>query len=128
MTMRPDTGALYVGDVGWNVSEEIDVVTPGANFGWPCYEGSGETPDLTEPDFRDEQVCQDLYDAVAADTAHVVAPLWSYPHDDVSAAVTGGVFVTGTNYPAEYRDAYFFADFSRAEMWALADRRATSSS
>ncbi|MBC7922927.1 MAG: PQQ-dependent sugar dehydrogenase, partial [Ferruginibacter sp.] len=50
MSLRPGTsghapyeakpGALYVGDVGWNAREELDVVTgPGQNFGWPVFEG-----------------------------------------------------------------------------------------
>lgn len=33
-------GVLYIGDVGWNGFEEINVVTAGGqNFGWPVYEG-----------------------------------------------------------------------------------------
>ncbi len=33
-------GVLYVGDVGWNTWEELDVVTgPRMNFGWPVFEG-----------------------------------------------------------------------------------------
>lgn len=49
-TVRPGTGshdpaaanpgALYLGDVGWNDFEEIEVArTPRLNFGWPRYEG-----------------------------------------------------------------------------------------
>ena len=49
-TLRPGTGAhdpaegnpgvLYVGDVGWTLFEELDVVSgPGQNFGWPLFEG-----------------------------------------------------------------------------------------
>ncbi|MGH9886664.1 MAG: PKD domain-containing protein, partial [bacterium] len=33
-------GTLYMGDVGWNDFEEIEVArTAGLNFGWPLYEG-----------------------------------------------------------------------------------------
>ncbi|MBL0920895.1 MAG: PQQ-dependent sugar dehydrogenase, partial [Phycisphaerales bacterium] len=33
-------GALYIGDVGWNAWEELNIATgPGQNFGWPIYEG-----------------------------------------------------------------------------------------
>ena len=39
-TQRPGTDELWIGDVGWNTWEEMDVVTqPGQNFGWPCNEG-----------------------------------------------------------------------------------------
>ncbi len=38
--MNADPGALYIGDVGWQEWEELDVCTsPGKNFGWPIYEG-----------------------------------------------------------------------------------------
>ena len=35
-----DPGILYLGDVGWQTFEEINVIDkPGMNFGWPIYEG-----------------------------------------------------------------------------------------
>ncbi|HEY2723004.1 MAG TPA: PQQ-dependent sugar dehydrogenase [Chitinophagaceae bacterium] len=35
-----DVGELYVGDVGFNTYEELDIVKKGgANFGWPIFEG-----------------------------------------------------------------------------------------
>ncbi len=51
-TVKPGTGSanpadaqpgtLYIGDVGWDTWEEMNIVkTPGQNFGWPCYEGAG---------------------------------------------------------------------------------------
>jgi glucose/arabinose dehydrogenase len=50
MSLKPETGShnpsdgnpgiLYVGDVGWNQFEEVNVVDrAGLNFGWPIYEG-----------------------------------------------------------------------------------------
>ena len=50
MTRRPETGShdpalgnpgvIYVGEVGWNTWEELNVVKgPGLNFGWPVFEG-----------------------------------------------------------------------------------------
>lgn len=35
-----DIGEIYVGDVGWGLWEELDVIDkPGMNCGWPLYEG-----------------------------------------------------------------------------------------
>ena len=35
-----DPGTLYIGDVGWNVWEDLNVCYEGGmNFGWPLYEG-----------------------------------------------------------------------------------------
>lgn len=50
MTLRPDTGnpdpaaanpgLLYIGDVGWNTWEDLNIARVGGqNFGWPVFEG-----------------------------------------------------------------------------------------
>ncbi|WP_276503156.1 PQQ-dependent sugar dehydrogenase [Terrimonas pollutisoli] len=37
-----DIGEVFVGDVGFGLSEELNIVkSPGQNFGWPIYEGNG---------------------------------------------------------------------------------------
>lgn len=37
-----DIGEVYVGDVGWNLWEELNIIKePGMNCGWPLYEGHG---------------------------------------------------------------------------------------
>ena len=38
VAFAPD-GRLFIADTGWNSWEEIDSGGPGANFGWPFYEG-----------------------------------------------------------------------------------------
>ena len=55
VALRPGTGShdpgdanpgvLYIGDVGWDDREEIDVSeSPARNFGWPLYEGMNSQP------------------------------------------------------------------------------------
>lgn len=40
-----DPGTLYIGDVGWDAWEDLNVATgPGLNFGWPLYEGLTPQP------------------------------------------------------------------------------------
>jgi glucose/arabinose dehydrogenase len=40
-----DIGEVFIGEVGWNTWEEQNVCkVPGANFGWPLYEGQTEQP------------------------------------------------------------------------------------
>lgn len=93
---RPANGSLYIGDVGWYTAEEVNIGVAGANFGWPCQEGVGQTPG---------------YDCVEPDAS---SPLYVYPHDANGAgSVIGGVFYTGATYPEGYNDTYFFGDFSQ---------------
>ena len=51
LTLRPGTGEVWAGDVGWNEWEEVDrIAAPTAgvgNYGWPCYEGAGRRAPTT---------------------------------------------------------------------------------
>ncbi|MDQ6834071.1 MAG: PQQ-dependent sugar dehydrogenase, partial [Chloroflexota bacterium] len=54
--VRPGSDVPYVGDVGWNTWEEVNVAVPGGNFGWPCYEGEAQ-----QAGYAPKATCQDLY-------------------------------------------------------------------
>ena len=43
LAFHPGTGACYVVDAGDQAQDEIDLVQPGANFGWPLVLGPGGT-------------------------------------------------------------------------------------
>jgi glucose/arabinose dehydrogenase len=126
--VRPGTGEVWIGDVGWNTWEEIErLQTPTAavrNFGWPCYEGSGRQGGY---DSADLSICENLY---AAGPSQVQAPLFAWNHS--ATVVPGESCPTGSSsaagiafepangsYPSEYRGALFFADYSRDCIWAM---------
>ena len=111
LTFRPDTGRPYIADVGAGAWEEVNAVTAGANFGWPCYEGVAP-----QPGYQPLAECQTL---IAQGAAAVIAPLAAYPHVGGSAAIAGGAFYSGNAYPELYRGAYFFGDFVRGSLHYL---------
>ncbi|MDQ6907407.1 MAG: PQQ-dependent sugar dehydrogenase, partial [Chloroflexota bacterium] len=105
-TLRPGTNVPYLGDVGWDTWEEVNVATSGGNFGWPCYEGAAQ-----QAAYAPKPGCKSLY---AKGAGAVKFGLVTYGHAlgsfPVSTAVIGGAFYTGTTYPAQYRGAYIYGD------------------
>ncbi|WP_138758606.1 PQQ-dependent sugar dehydrogenase [Modestobacter altitudinis] len=105
MSLDPASGAPVVGDVGWNLWEEVDLVRPGASYGWPCWEGAVRTPG-----YADLPGCAGVSN---------IAPLVTYPHGPAGTSVTGGIVYTGASYPEAYRGAYFFGDYSSQRIYTM---------
>ena len=98
----PETSAMFIGDVGNERREEIDLASrdkPGANFGWPCFEG-------TLP-----------FDAAAACDG-AVPPLLDYPRAGDACAVIGGVVSRDPRIPA-LAGRYLYGDFCAGRVTAI---------
>ena len=102
-TLRPGKGPV-VGDVGANDREEIDLIKPGQNYGWPCYEGTVRTPL-----YKTQSRCLQEY-AKEGTSAAATPPSWDYDHAD-GASIVGGAVYNGTRYPADYRGDIFVGDY-----------------
>jgi uncharacterized repeat protein (TIGR01451 family) len=99
------TGDLYLGDVGQNQWEEIDVHPAGSpggqNDGWPCYEGDHE------------------YNTTGcAPISNYTFPIFEYSHSE-GCAVIGGYLYRGTAYPPMV-GRYLLADYCSGHFWDLA--------
>jgi len=90
----PLSNSLFAGDVGWYSWEEINIVKPGMNLGWPCREGYEATPEYN---------CA---------TENYTDPAFAFHHaaNNDPYAITGGTF-SGTAYPEEYQHNYFLGHF-----------------
>jgi len=44
-----EQGRLWASEFGQNDVDELNLVTPGANYGWPEVEGTGGAPEFTDP-------------------------------------------------------------------------------
>ncbi len=94
------TGDLWIGDVGQNQWEELDLGVAGANYGWPQMEGnhcysSGCDPSLFEP------------------------AVYEYNHA-VGVSITGGHVYRGC-LMEDLRGVYFYADYNywNSPIWSL---------
>ena len=79
------------------------MIQAGGNAGWPCYEGNH-----LQVGYAPAAVCQALYNAGSATGA-----LIEWDHGPGDTASLGGTFYSGTQFPAEYQGAYFYADYTR---------------
>ena len=93
------TGDLWTADVGQNLYEEIDLILPGANYGWNLMEGAHCFA---------ERDCSGV---------GLVLPVAEYDRTD-GCSVTGGYVYRGSNLPSLY-GAYVYGDFCSGRIWAL---------
>ncbi len=116
MSFDSRTGALYVGDVGQNDVEEVDVVQAGRNYGWPVKEGTFlfANRDTCDPAHGKGCVFQDSPGAPAA----LTDPLAEYDHTElpdtvteIRVAVIGGYVYRGSELDA-LKGRYVFGDYS----------------
>ncbi|GAB5537292.1 MAG: hypothetical protein Rubg2KO_35410 [Rubricoccaceae bacterium] len=109
-----DPGVIYLGDVGWKVWEEMNVVRKGENHGWPCREGARPNNDYQNNGQPATNGCGTTPTGVITDPSyewhHSNASL-STPSGLRARAILSGDFISGTRYPAFYRDAIFYADY-----------------
>ena len=96
----PVTGRPWVGDVGQDIWEMIELTEKGANHGWSVKEGShafhinakrGPTP--------------------------ITPPVIEH-HHTVCRSITGGYVYQGAKFP-ELRGAYVYGDYEYGKVWAL---------
>jgi glucose/arabinose dehydrogenase len=108
MNFDPPTGRLFVGDVGQDNWEEVDIVTSGFNGGWSWREGlhphtPQQPPTAEPPGFAPNP------------------PIYEYSHGTGNFqgnSVTGGIVYRGTPLP-ELFGAYVFCDYVSGNIWAI---------
>lgn len=97
------TGDIYIGDVGQEIWEEIDVAanTPGINWGWDDREGLHC--------FEPSTGCQ---------TAGRVDPVVEFNQNQGWDSIMGGQVYRGSCFP-DLVGTYFYGDYSRGQLWAF---------
>ncbi|MEZ5175816.1 MAG: PQQ-dependent sugar dehydrogenase [Acidimicrobiia bacterium] len=94
---------LWIGDVGQNRIEEVDVIDVGAagtNFGWPIREGGS------------------CFGGASCDTDGLVTPIAEYAHDE-GCSVTGGAVYRGAAIPSLHGQ-FFYADYCSGILLSVA--------
>ena len=94
------SGQLWVGDVGQDRLEEIDIVEKGKNYGWNMMEGS---------------LCFDPLSG--CDQTGLELPIWNYSHN-LGYSIIGGYVYRGFNLSTLVGD-YVYGDYGSGRIWAL---------
>jgi uncharacterized repeat protein (TIGR03806 family) len=95
------TGELWAGDVQQDNYEEVNIITRGANYGWPIRQGKHCFPVGTTG-------CQ---------TAGLTDPVVEQSRDD-AASITGGFVYRGTAAP-NLRGRFIFSDFNTSQIGSV---------
>lgn len=99
----PVTDRLWLGDVGQDSREEVDIIVSGGNYGWRLMEGS---------------ICNPVVNPGCQDTAGLIRPVWDYPNAGSDISITGGYVYRGSAIPSLY-GKYIFADYGSGKTWIL---------
>jgi glucose/arabinose dehydrogenase len=108
------TGDLWIGDVGQNVFEEIDLAPAvngenagrGLDFGWSAFEADER--------FNEDQVSE----------SHT-RPVVSYVHEDGNCSVSGGAVARNSSF-TDLNGWYVYGDYCSGRVWALDTTSVTS--
>ena len=102
------TGDLWVGDVGQNRFEEINIVRSGENHGWNVFEGY----ELFSTKFRKENL-------------NLINPVISFRRSH-GVSITGGYVIRpkGVNNES-YEGVYICADYQSKKIWGIKQKNRT---
>jgi hypothetical protein len=100
---------MLIGDVGEGTREEIDVLPLdhlGANFGWPCLEGTTVPPAAMVPR------------PASCETATLTPPIYEYAHSPTRCSVIGGPVVHDPRL-TQLEGRYLWTDYCDRTVYAL---------
>lgn len=96
----PESGLPWVGDVGQDIWEMIELSTKGANHGWSVREG-------THP----------FHPNAAKGPTPFVDPVIEHHHTECRS-ITGGYVYQGDKFP-ELKGVYIYGDYEYGKMWGF---------
>ena len=102
---------MFIGDIGQNQIEEINLGRAGANYGWRLREGTFASG------YAVGRGPGPAYPLPLADDQEFVYPIAQYDHDEGNA-VGGGFVYRGRAIP-ELQGKYVFADFPRGRLLTI---------
>ena len=110
------TGDLWVGDVGQDLWEEVDLVTKGGNYGWSVREGAHHF----KPGPAGAQYIEPVMEYAHRQN---IQSEGMFPDHPTGQCVIGGYVYRGEKYPA-LQGVYLYCDYSPGNIYGLRYDRA----
>ncbi|MCQ8240143.1 PQQ-dependent sugar dehydrogenase [Rhizosaccharibacter radicis] len=114
---------MFIGDIGQNQVEEIELGVPGANYGWQIREGTFATGTGVNSEGGKNDYAS--YPLPSPDAAGLSYPIAEYDHSDdardggtQASGVAGGFLYRGAMAP-QYHGDYVFTDFVQGRMFGI---------
>jgi glucose/arabinose dehydrogenase len=105
------TGALWAGDVGQDLWEEVDIITKGGNYGWSVREGTHHFKPGPEG-------AQYIEPVIEYSHRKDLQSQGLYPDHPTGNCVIGGYVYRGKQFPT-LAGIYIYADYSPAAFYGL---------
>ncbi|TSE08738.1 PQQ-dependent sugar dehydrogenase [Aquimarina algiphila] len=99
ITVQPETGNIWFSEHGTRQGDEINLLTPGANYGWPI---------ITTGGYRSRDYVPPRLEGVS-----FTDPVWYWKH---TVAPTGLMFYTGDEFP-EWKNDLLVPGLSGGSLW-----------
>jgi len=110
------TGDLWVGDVGQELWEEVDLITSGGNYGWSVREGAHY--------YKPGPVGAQYVEPVMEYTHRTdLQAQCLFPDHSIGLCIIGGYVYRGSKYPA-LTGVYVYGDYSLGTIWGFRYDRA----
>ena len=105
------TGALWLGDVGQDLWEEVDIITKGGNYGWSVREGAHH--------FKPGPVGAQYIEPVMEYTHKTnLQAQGMFPDHSIGLCIIGGYVYRGKQFPA-LTGIYIYGDYNLGTFWGM---------